>query len=81
MDPKEVLKRMTANAEKFNKHITLKDELIKRFCRLAQVHLTQQSLDIPFSSRDEQYFPLISLVRATTPMSVVAHMTEKTSDF
>ena len=58
-DPKEVLRRMMASTEKFKKaYHLLQDELSKEiFCRLAQVHLTRQSLDIPFSPRDEQYFP------------------------
>ena len=57
-DPKEVLRRMMASTEKFKKRITyFKMNSVKNFLSPSASAFDTTTLDIPFSPRDEQYFP------------------------
>ena len=58
-DRSEVAHRMKNNIEAFKYALSrLSDHQSKEIlCRLVQVHITTEPLDIPFSPRHEQYFP------------------------
>ena len=58
-ESKDVDTRISANKENFNLAFSLLSDDLSReiFCRITQVHITRNPIDIPSSPRNEQYFP------------------------